>query len=403
MADTPIAPTPVGAWPTAPQRTDPPATFVTRADAWVSATPTRSTEMNALATNVNFNANSAFASAGEAAASADSAAASVVTAQTAVTNAQAAQAAAEAASSATLWVSGTTYAIGDVVYSPSTLLSYRRKTAGAGTTDPSGDTTNWQALSPSPAIIRVARTSNTIITSANVGNLIDITGGTFTQTFDSAATLGSDFFCYIKNSGTGVVTLGITLDGVASPTLRNNEYVIVQTNGTSFYTASKVAGSSGASLVYLSTTTGSGVAAIDVETGFSSVYDNYVIWGVGLSTSALETIRAQWKISGAYVTTSTYITATLDTTVSTTATTLDIVSPPSPSAAGGSLRYEIFQVNSASAKTASAWGVLRSSTPAIRQARVSHFNSETGAITGVKFLVAAGTMSGTFYLYGVRK
>lgn len=259
----------------------------------------------------------------------------------------------------------------------------------------------WAAPS-SVSIARSARTSNTIITAANIANLIDITSGTFTQTFDSAATLGSGFFCYIKNSGTGVVTLGITLDGVASPTLRNNEYVIVQTDGTSFYTASKIASSSGASLVYLSTTTGSGVAAIDVETGFSSVYDNYVIIGVGISASDFENIRSQWKIGGAYVTTSTYITATADATVSATATTLVTASPPA-APNGGDLRYEIYNVNSAAAKTARVWATLTSSTPSIAQTRNSHFNSGTGAITGVKFLVAAGTMSGTFYLYGVRK
>ena len=56
-------------------------------------------------------------------------------------------------------------------------------------------------------VVRVARTSNTQITSANRGNLIDITSGTFTQTFDAAATLGNGWFCYIRNSGTGDITL----------------------------------------------------------------------------------------------------------------------------------------------------------------------------------------------------
>lgn len=41
------------------------------------------------------------------------------------------------------WVSGATYAIGDVSWSLIDHLSYRRKTAGAGTTDPSNDPTNW--------------------------------------------------------------------------------------------------------------------------------------------------------------------------------------------------------------------------------------------------------------------
>ena len=66
MANTPVTPTPVPAWPTAPQRTDAPATFVTLANAWVAATSTQTTAMNTLGTNVKFNADSAFASASEA-------------------------------------------------------------------------------------------------------------------------------------------------------------------------------------------------------------------------------------------------------------------------------------------------------------------------------------------------
>ena len=48
---------------------------------------------------------------------------------------------------ASKWVSGTSYAIGDVRWSPTNYQSYRRKTAGSGTTDPASDTTNWALLS----------------------------------------------------------------------------------------------------------------------------------------------------------------------------------------------------------------------------------------------------------------
>ena len=44
------------------------------------------------------------------------------------------------------WVSGTTYAIGDARYSPINFASYRRKTAGAGTSDPSIDAANWARI-----------------------------------------------------------------------------------------------------------------------------------------------------------------------------------------------------------------------------------------------------------------
>jgi hypothetical protein len=115
---------PITALPLPPLRSDP-ANFSSRADAFMSALPTFATEANQLQSDVNAKQTAAAAN------------------QTA---AQSAQAAAEAASNATVWVSGTTYAIGNVRYSPSDFKSYRRKTAGAGTTDPSADPTNWQLL-----------------------------------------------------------------------------------------------------------------------------------------------------------------------------------------------------------------------------------------------------------------
>ena len=42
------------------------------------------------------------------------------------------------------WVTGTTYTEGKVVWSPTDYQYYMRKTTGAGATDPSSDTTNWQ-------------------------------------------------------------------------------------------------------------------------------------------------------------------------------------------------------------------------------------------------------------------
>ena len=42
------------------------------------------------------------------------------------------------------WVSGATYQMGKVVRSPSTHQLFVRAVAGAGTTDPDSDTTNWR-------------------------------------------------------------------------------------------------------------------------------------------------------------------------------------------------------------------------------------------------------------------
>lgn len=88
----------ITALPAAPSRSDAPETFVAKADAFVAALAVMVTEMNAAISTVNM----------------------------------------------TKWISGTTYAVGDVTWSPADFQAYRRKVAGAGTTDPSADTTNWQ-------------------------------------------------------------------------------------------------------------------------------------------------------------------------------------------------------------------------------------------------------------------
>lgn len=160
-----ITPPSVTALPTPPS-TASPSTFDARADAFLGALPTFQTETDALAANVAANATDAAASAvlanlevGNAAAQAVAAAASAVTA---AINA----AAAAAATGASIWVSGTTYSIGDVRYSPTNQRVYRRKTAGAGTTDPSADSTNWSLIDTAPTVELVAGTTQAAV--ANV-------------------------------------------------------------------------------------------------------------------------------------------------------------------------------------------------------------------------------------------
>lgn len=99
----------------------------------------------------------------------------------------------------------------------------------------------WLSSAPAKSeIVRVARTSNTALAAANQGNLIDITSGTFTQTFVAAATLGNGWFCYIRNSGTGDITLdpngSETIDGLTSYIMYPGEVRLVQCDGTALRT-----------------------------------------------------------------------------------------------------------------------------------------------------------------------
>jgi hypothetical protein len=122
----------------APTSTDP-ASFDARADAFHSFFPNwLNVLFPAVLLWIKDRANGVLDAANAAASSAQAATAS------------AAQAAISATTAGTIagadrWVSGAVYAQGDAVWSPLTLLTYRKKTAGssAGSTDPSADTVNW--------------------------------------------------------------------------------------------------------------------------------------------------------------------------------------------------------------------------------------------------------------------
>ena len=134
-------------------RTSP--TFKTDLDTFfLSSLPRFVTEANALEaaveadkTAADVSAVAAAASAVAADASADAAAASAVAAGNSASLAEAAL----ATSAAPPFVSGQTVAVGDVRFSPNSFESYRAKTAGAHTTDPSEDDANWHHLGSAQA------------------------------------------------------------------------------------------------------------------------------------------------------------------------------------------------------------------------------------------------------------
>lgn len=98
-----------------------------------------------------------------------------------------------------------------------------------------GSVASWTTILP-PQILRSARTANTMLGTADRTSFIDITSGTFTQTFDAAATLGNGWYCYIRNSGMGDITLdpnaSETIDGLASFIMYPGEARLIQCDGT---------------------------------------------------------------------------------------------------------------------------------------------------------------------------
>lgn len=83
-------------------------------------------------------------------------------------------------------------------------------------------------------LTRSARTSNTALAASDAGKLIDLSGA-FTQTLAAAATLADGWFCYLRNSGTGNITLDPSgselIDGLSSYIMYPGETRLVQCDG----------------------------------------------------------------------------------------------------------------------------------------------------------------------------
>lgn len=128
-------------------KTDLDTFFLTNLPQFVTEANALETAVEADKTAADVSAVAAAASAVAADASADAAAASAVAAGNSASLAEAAL----ATSAAPPFVSGQTVAVGDVRYSPISFETYRAKTAGVRTTDPSVDDANWHGLSSAQA------------------------------------------------------------------------------------------------------------------------------------------------------------------------------------------------------------------------------------------------------------
>ena len=84
-----------------------------------------------------------------------------------------------------------------------------------------------------------ARTGNTLLVSGDRGKFINITSGTFTQTFDAAANLSAGWYARIKNSGAGDITLDPsgtqTIDGRATFIMFPGECRDIFCDGTNLF------------------------------------------------------------------------------------------------------------------------------------------------------------------------
>lgn len=120
------------------------------------------------------------------------------------------------------------------------------------------------------------RASNVLLTAADNGKIIDITSGTFSQTFDAAANLGPNWSVTIKNSGSGAITLDPNstelIDEAATLTLYYGDVSLITCTGTALKTITQ----RGPAMEFLSSATASNTAAVSF-TGLSDRYSSYEI------------------------------------------------------------------------------------------------------------------------------
>jgi len=102
--------------------------------------------------------------------------------------------------------------------------------------EPGANNNIWNDLSVSSGLGYEGVTSEKTITSEDAGQIIDITSGTFTVTFDQVSNLGDGFSCHIRNNGTGDITLSTngfeTIDGLTTFIMYPREVRLFQCDGT---------------------------------------------------------------------------------------------------------------------------------------------------------------------------
>lgn len=270
------APPSIDALPSPPDPNDR-STFNTRAYPWSAAQQTLASQLGAVASNVFNNAteaataattantqagiattaaSTATTQAGVATAAAISLAdqadiattqAGIATTQAGIATTKAAEAAASAASISSGPVTSVNAKTGVVTLNAADI---GLATASQGEME-AGTETALRAMSPlrvaqaiaaigKGKITRSARTSNTALAADDIGKLIDITSGTFTQTFNACSTLGSGWFVYLRNGGTGDITIdpnaSETIDGLTSYVMYPGEVRLIQCDGTALRT-----------------------------------------------------------------------------------------------------------------------------------------------------------------------
>jgi hypothetical protein len=356
--------------PTPPSRSTDPTNFAIEADAFVAALPDFATEANAQADYLDDLAVAVDADAAAAAADADIASAAATSAL--------------AAADVGLWVSGTTYAIGDNVISPISFQTYRRKTNGAGTTDPSLDATNWALLTFYPT------SPFQLIGNATAGSEIRLPEDT-----DN----GSNYVA-LKSPNALASNLTLTLPSADGS---NGQFLSTDgAGGLGFATASS-------KYELIATVNASGASTVDF-TGLSSTYAAYevVMTGLYASTDILDLLVRTSSNNGVSFDSSAGNYAINYVLVNDSGGVSGASNSPAQINMGfiHSSSYGIYAslklVNAGVSRPFGMEWTLGSYLSQIYHWRGVALRKSNTAVNAIRLFPSGGTITGTFKLYGIR-
>jgi hypothetical protein len=169
------------------------------------------------------------------------------------------------------------------------------------------------------------------------------------------------------------------------------------------------------SVTLLSTVTASNSTTVDVETTFSSTYDAYLLIVTGMTSQNNNVqIKAQMKLNGSYVSSSTYSYYTdsgssqygSSSSYSTGTADITVANGSIGNNAADSADLQIYISNPSSTAFSKLinWTGVEYYTTSTRVTNVLGVgsNSNTGALTGLRFYFSSGNVvAGKFRLYGI--
>ena len=281
------------------------------------------------------------------------------------------------------------------------------------------------ALNTARATVASAATTADIW-AAN-GNQIDWTGTVTCTGFPAAPQAGVSRTLICDGAAPFTAGANMEIDGVTSGntvTCAAKDKMIVEAITTTQFRLSRVKYDGTAmavtqGLTYLSTTTGAGVATIDVETGFGETYDDYLIVATNITPSVDGVdLFARLKLAGAYQTDALYnyhlnkstsAAATYSGEAAEGATSIKVAAALDTNGGADSVtefNMDARNINSSSGNKAIDWKghtVDANASPWVKRASGAGLYRNGSALTGVRFFATSGNISGTFRLYGVNK